>query len=481
MTTLLIQGDARRIPLADQSVSLVFGSPPYVNCRVYLEDGKDLGIARDLESWVAWMLAVTTEALRVSRGAVVWVAAGKTEGRNYWPACEMLMADWYRRGGSMYRPCYWHRVGIPGSGGDQWFRADVEYVLCFKRPGKLPWTDNLACGSPPKFAPGGRMSHRIANGSRINDKYSTVDTLNIIQRFVDATQADPAQVLQGLQEAIGSQTVRPWFSGILERLRESELLQPGLRGRGAGRGPEGEAGGCQGKDSGSQDYTQSDMRDMRLDASATRSSPGRESPEQRPGESPGSLPGMPQQGTCEAFASVYDLRADESFVGAVRKALPVFQETWESFDGENQSIQRSQTGVRPRKVMTRQHAGMHNQDQYYSPPDVANPGNLIHTHAGGGHTGPQIALDGNEAPFPESLAEHFILSLCPPGGSVLDSFSGSGTTASVAERHGRVGIGIDLRRSQCLLGARRIADGLKPVSKLDARPFKHADAHPTLF
>lgn len=170
MDGIILKADAERIPLPDRSVDLVVGSPPYVDCRTYLEDGVDMGIARDLEEWVAWMLRVTAECLRVSRGAVIWVAAGKTEDRNYWPACEMLMADWYRRGGSMYRPCYWHRTGIQGSGGDQWFRADVEYAMCFKRDGRLPWTDNIACGQPPKYPPGGKMTNRMKDGKRCYER-----------------------------------------------------------------------------------------------------------------------------------------------------------------------------------------------------------------------------------------------------------------------------------------------------------------------
>jgi hypothetical protein len=164
----LIQGDAGRLPLPDGSVDLVVGSPPYRKARLYLEDGRNLGIARDTEEWIEWMLAVTTEALRVCRGAVVWVAAGSTEDRNYHPICEGLMYRWWRQGGHAYRPCYWHRVGVPGSGGDQWFRADVEYAMCFKRPGPLPWSDNTAMGHPPKWAPGGEMSYRVKDGHRRN-------------------------------------------------------------------------------------------------------------------------------------------------------------------------------------------------------------------------------------------------------------------------------------------------------------------------
>jgi hypothetical protein len=291
-TYLLLQGDAARIPLPDRSVDLVFGSPPYVDCRTYLEDGKDLGIARGLNAWVEWMLAVTTEALRVSRGAVVWVASGKTEDRNYWPACEGLMWEWWKRGGHAYRPCYWHRVGIPGSGGDQWFRADVEYLMCFNRPGKLPWTDNVAMGHAPKWEAGGEISHRDKNGKRANNPVSMIDRNN---------------------------------------------------------------------------------------------------------------------------------------VGSHRA--------------------RRQAGDK------------------YVPPEKSNPGSLVATGAAGGNNIGHDLAHESEAPFPEDLAEFFVRSLCPEGGTCLDPFSGSGTTASVSLRFGRQAIGMDLRSSQARIARQRIDRPHQPVQK----------------
>ena len=48
------------------------------------------------------------------------------------------------------------------------------------------------------------------------------------------------------------------------------------------------------------------------------------------------------------------------------------------------------------------------------------------------------------ATMPPLLAERCIQSGCKPGGTVLDPFSGSGTTGLAAARHGRRYVGIDL-------------------------------------
>ena len=48
------------------------------------------------------------------------------------------------------------------------------------------------------------------------------------------------------------------------------------------------------------------------------------------------------------------------------------------------------------------------------------------------------------AVFPLALPERCILAGCKPGGTVLDPFSGSGTTGMAAAKHGRKYVGIDL-------------------------------------
>jgi site-specific DNA-methyltransferase (cytosine-N4-specific) len=58
------------------------------------------------------------------------------------------------------------------------------------------------------------------------------------------------------------------------------------------------------------------------------------------------------------------------------------------------------------------------------------------------------------AVMPSALAERCIQAGCKPGGTVLDPFSGSGTTGLAAAKHGRRYIGIDLNREYLDLSLR---------------------------
>jgi len=109
---------------------------------------------------------------------------------------------------------------------------------------------------------------------------------------------------------------------------------------------------------------------------------------------------------------------------------------------------------KPRQATNRTKDGTR-KDTTYNDPEIANPGNIIKGLVGSGGLGWQDAHE-NEAPFPEWLAEFFIRSFCPPGGKVLDPFSGSGTTVSVAVKNGRSAVGIDRRESQVWLGETRL-------------------------
>lgn len=104
-----------------------------------------------------------------------------------------------------------------------------------------------------------------------------------------------------------------------------------------------------------------------------------------------------------------------------------------------------------------------NNMKTYAKPKIANPGNVIKCHVGKGHMGSDLAHEG-EAPFPEKLAEFFILSFCPPQGVVYDPFSGSGTTIAVAEKNGRNWIASDIRQSQVDLSKKRIIEAREQLS-----------------
>lgn len=96
----------------------------------------------------------------------------------------------------------------------------------------------------------------------------------------------------------------------------------------------------------------------------------------------------------------------------------------------------------------------------YTHPELANPRDVFYANVGGGHMAPTKAEDRlacrNHAPFPENLIRQILPVVVPPGGSVLDPFGGSGTTAAVAHKMGRVGYSFDIQASQCYLAGLRI-------------------------
>ena len=146
----------------DNCVDLVFCSPPYEDARTYGIDFKLKG-----QDWVDWALRYYVECVRISRGLVAWVIEGKTRNFQWSATPALLMADLHRAGVKLRKPPAFHRIGIPGSGGPDWIRNDYEFIVCSSK-GKLPWSDNTAMGHPPKWAPGGEMSHRLGDGSRVN-------------------------------------------------------------------------------------------------------------------------------------------------------------------------------------------------------------------------------------------------------------------------------------------------------------------------
>jgi hypothetical protein len=282
----------------------VFGSPPYEAARTY-------GIGFNLrgQAWVDWMVGVYRAALRVAP-LVCFVVEGQTRKYSYSGTPFLLAADLIRNGITLRKPPVFHRHGVPGSGGPDWLRNDYELIICATPGGKLPWSDNTACGHPPKWAPGGEMSNRLSSGTRRNQ----------------------------------------WGNNH----------------------------------------------------SPTLTSNG-------------------------------------------RKSMPL---------RKSNALHKMHTEHLPNGSM---------EIQSYAPPALANPGNTIKCNVGGGQMGHKLAHE-NEAPFPLSLAEFFVKSFCPPGGTVCDPFCGSGTTGHAAVLHGRKFVGSDVRESQVWLTKLRMQEVLGEIN-----------------
>lgn len=158
--------DVLHLPLGDDEVDLVFTSPPYEDARTY-----GIGYKLRGEEWVRWAVPAFEECLRVCRGLVAWVVQGRTRGFRWSAVPALLMADLHRRGVMLRSPPIFQRFGVPGSGGPDWWRSDYEFIVCATKRGRLPWSDNVATGHPPKWGVGGEMSNRQVNGLRTNVRW----------------------------------------------------------------------------------------------------------------------------------------------------------------------------------------------------------------------------------------------------------------------------------------------------------------------
>lgn len=149
------------------SVDLVLTSSPYEAARTY-----GIGFKLKGQDWVDWAVERYLECSRVSRGLVVWVVEGQTRNFRWSATPALLMADLHRAGVKLRKPPAYFRVGIPGSGGPDFWRNDYEFCVCSSH-GKLPWSDNTATGHEPKYGTGGAMSNRLTDGERRNREIKT--------------------------------------------------------------------------------------------------------------------------------------------------------------------------------------------------------------------------------------------------------------------------------------------------------------------
>ena len=96
----------------------------------------------------------------------------------------------------------------------------------------------------------------------------------------------------------------------------------------------------------------------------------------------------------------------------------------------------------------RKHDGEAGQMGCTANADGANPGDVWTIPT-------QPYPDAHFAVFPPELVRRPILATVPEGGTVIDPFFGSGTTAVMARRLGRKAVGVELSEAYCELAAKR--------------------------
>jgi DNA modification methylase len=77
------------------------------------------------------------------------------------------------------------------------------------------------------------------------------------------------------------------------------------------------------------------------------------------------------------------------------------------------------------------------------------------------------------ATYPPKLIEPCVLAGCPPGGTILDPFCGSGTTGVVALNHGRNFIGLELNPDYAEMSRNRILSETSPNTSFWTTQFHH--------
>lgn len=154
----ILQGTATSLPFPDRYFDLVIGSPPYGTARAYegipVYEGED---------WADWMVSVTSEALRVCNGPVLWVCSG-TGGLDYVPLPELLVSNLWQRGVRLFRPCVWVKNAPPC--GRRWFSNDWEFVIAAHSSDRPPYWDPEALEIPLKYKSGGAFRQRRQDGTR---------------------------------------------------------------------------------------------------------------------------------------------------------------------------------------------------------------------------------------------------------------------------------------------------------------------------
>lgn len=210
--------------LPDDSVDLLFTSPPYEKAREYGE----LKFNLSGQDWVDWMVRVVEAAAPKVKGLIAVNCEGQTKDYRYSCTPFLLIADLHRKGFNLRKPIAWERDGIPGSGGPDWLANRWEPIICVTMSGRLPWSDNAACGEPCRYGAGGPPSHRTVTGDRVNAQTTTRKNRGKVEPQVAAAIAGelelpPGSRLQRLPQKDG--TMRTKLYRPPERANPGNVLE----------------------------------------------------------------------------------------------------------------------------------------------------------------------------------------------------------------------------------------------------------------
>jgi hypothetical protein len=153
---LLATADSRQLPLPDDAADICITSPYYLGQRAY---GRD-DIACDLDEWIERMIVFVREAVRVTKGVVIFVCSG-VGGLNYLPAPEGLLYRAHKEGIPTPRPDYWGANKPPS--GKKWLSNTMEYCLAFGTP---HYFNPESLATPMKYRNGGAFRQRGKDGLR---------------------------------------------------------------------------------------------------------------------------------------------------------------------------------------------------------------------------------------------------------------------------------------------------------------------------
>lgn len=161
-----LQCNAGQMPIAAKMVDLVIGSPPYTDRRKYPGAPPYIQTQFTVLEWVDWMLRITHEGLRVSRGPVIWIANGKIEDGRYHAAVEGLIWEAYKSGIHCEHPLIWSKNALPSRTKGDWWNNGWEYITAFIPPEwdhKFNWQE---IATQQKYMSGGGTRFKGVDGQR---------------------------------------------------------------------------------------------------------------------------------------------------------------------------------------------------------------------------------------------------------------------------------------------------------------------------